>query len=228
MVYCLVCQEEMDSQLGWNGFLKGAYYSKICDRCLIQFDKIEEPTCASCSKPSKKEKCRDCTLWQTLYNGKDPLRKNISIFKYNDFMKELITNWKYRGDYMLGEVFRDVYFQAFKEHFQPHEQHPTIIPIPLSEIRMKERGFNQSLMLAEFISTSIEQPLHRLYDTKQAKKRKHERISSKNPFKLTKSINNSVVLVDDIYTTGSTIRHAAVLLKNSGCKDVYSFTLIRG
>jgi len=49
-----------------------------------------------------------------------------------------------------------------------------------------------------------------------------------NPFNLVKSLNNPVLLVDDIYTTGRTLRHAAQLLKEAGCQEVYALTLCRG
>src|SRR5690625_1097913 len=70
--------------------------------------------------------------------------------------------------------------------------------------------------------------LTRIHSEKQSKKTRSERLSADNPFVAAKKVNKPVILVDDIYTTGTTLRHAATLLKEQGCPEVYAYTLIRG
>src|SRR5699024_5852153 len=100
-----------------------------------------------------------------------------------------------------------------------------------SKERLINRGFNQSLAIAEKLArntSDIQQVLQRIHSEKQSKKTRSQRIFGKNPFKLIKKTNKSVILVDDIYTTGTTLRHAATLLKQGGCPAIYSYSLIRG
>ncbi len=104
---------------------------------------------------------------------------------------------------------------------------PLIVPIPLSDERLYERAFNQAEVIAKWIQPEIDLILRREHREKQSKKSRHERITSKNPFILTKTINKPVLLVDDIYTTGTTLRHASTMLKKHGCPRVDAFTLIR-
>ncbi|WP_337020283.1 ComF family protein [Oceanobacillus massiliensis] len=170
--------------------------------------------------------CADCRSWG---NGTtDLLEFNHSIFTYNKMMQDIITKWKYRGDYILGNIFKSYVIEAFKIRFAFLEKDFVAIPIPLSEERMKERGFNQAQVLAEFLPVQHADILTRKHGIKQSKRTRMERISAENPFFIGQHINNPVILVDDIYTTGTTLRHAARLLKEHGCPEIYAFTLIRG
>lgn len=74
---------------------------------------------------------------------------------------------------------------------------------------------------------NLKRVFSRMFSEKQAKKSRFERIMMKNPFKQTEPFNKPVVLVDDIYTTGRTLRHAAQLLTENGCPEVYALTLCR-
>src|SRR5690606_12881635 len=98
----------------------------------------------------------------------------------------------------------------------------------LSKERLMERGFKQAKMLADFLPIEMVEPLSRVHGEKQSKKTRQERMIAENPFFIKETINKKVILVDDIYTTGTTLRHAATLLKEHGCPEVYSLTLIRG
>lgn len=218
----------MTTELTWHHLILGIKNDTICSNCIKRFELINGPTCEICSKPSTYDKCEDCMRWDDFYNGNDPLKKNISLYKYNEAMQDVITRWKYRGDYVLGNIFKEKLSSAYQKYFSNETDAITVVPIPLSRKRLHERLFNQSLMLAQLITPNVKDVFVRTDDEKQAKKSKRERMLTKNPFKLVKTINNSVVLVDDIYTTGRTIRHAAELLKKHGCTTVYSITLIRG
>jgi competence protein ComFC len=157
---------------------------------------------------------------------KDALANNHSIYAYNDFMQNLIAKWKYRGDYQLGQAFKHPMMDAFSHEFL--KKKAVAVPIPLSEERLIERGFNQAKMLAHFLPFQSVEALNRVHGEKQSKKTRNERIFTENPFILNTPIKKPVILVDDIYTTGATIRHAAALLKEHGTPEVYSLTLIRG
>ncbi|WP_319805544.1 ComF family protein [Cytobacillus firmus] len=105
-----------------------------------------------------------------------------------------------------------------------------LVPIPLSPERLYERGFNQSAALIHESGYTAIELLQRVHSEKQSKKSRQERIHHNQVFKpLNADIENKVILlIDDIYTTGSTLYHAAKVLKASGAASVSSFTLARG
>nr|WP_279325946.1 phosphoribosyltransferase family protein [Bacillus sp. FJAT-47783] len=125
-------------------------------------------------------------------------------------------------------MFHDPLNEARKRYF-PESTYVTL-PIPLSQQRLYERGFNQALLLSQQLHLPIIEPLEKIDLKKQSKKSRNERIHSKNMFTLTKPElvkDQHIIIIDDIYTTGTTIRHAAKLLHQAGASTVQSLTLIR-
>ncbi|WP_226376886.1 ComF family protein [Oceanobacillus halotolerans] len=173
--------------------------------------------------------CDDCLWWENYYDGHDPIIFNYSIYRYNEFMKEVIVKWKYRGDYSLGNMFQSDFVEGFQQAFSfLGKQQASVVPIPLSTDRLQERAFNQSQLLADILPLPRHNVLSRIHSEKQSKKTRKERVETKNPFSVTESLHNPIILVDDIYTTGTTLRHAASRLREKGCPRVYTYTLIRG
>ncbi|MFY2155821.1 ComF family protein [Cytobacillus firmus] len=105
-----------------------------------------------------------------------------------------------------------------------------LVPIPLSPERLYERGFNQSAALIREAGFTPKDLLQRIHSEKQSKKSRLDRIHQNQVFEpLNINIKNKIILlVDDIYTTGSTLYHAARVLKNGGAASVFSLTLARG
>jgi len=227
----LYCYELNESSIKWASLFKHQRDELLCKACREQLQPISYNYCPKCYKINVEGLCTDCEQWEMFYNGHDPLTKNISLYEYNEWMKELIAQWKYRGDYVLGEVFRKEFHRLFVEVFKDMEKNRIVLPIPLSPDRLYERGFNQASQLVSFLvedNKDQQDLLSRLTNEKQSKKSREERLRMENPFTLNARINKTVILVDDIYTTGQTLRHVARLLKEQGCPQVYSFTLIRG
>ncbi|WP_010098539.1 ComF family protein [Ornithinibacillus scapharcae] len=223
---CLWCNEEIMNEINWSTLVFPTKQKNICKRCEENLAIITGSRCNHCSRQSEIRICNDCLWWKNYNNGKDTIVFNYSIYSYNNDMKEIVAKWKYRGDYELGYLFTHSFGQHFRQKFKSKKD-VIAVPIPLSEERMQERGFNQASMLASFLPIQTKELLSRVHNEKQSKKSRNERISSQNPFILKGSINNSVILVDDIYTTGTTIRHAADVLVKSGCPEVFTYTLIR-
>lgn len=225
--YCYVCHKKINFEITWSTFFLPKETKKMCYRCKRQIQKIPSLNCIRCSRPlAKNEICLDCQRWSR-YLKNDPLTFNVSLLKYNDFLQEIVSRWKYRGDYVIIEVFQQDFLHLFHKVFSK-QKNPIIVPIPLSAQRIQERGFNQAEQLARWLPGRIVHAFSRITSEKQAKKSRFERIRRKNPFQLNKKINQPVILVDDLYTTGSTLRQAATLLKENSCPTVYSYTLIRG
>src|SRR5690625_4075328 len=118
--------------------------------------------------------------------------------------------------------------QSFNKTFSFLLKNVWTVPITLSEERLLERRVNQAKVLAACLPAENKDILKSIHSEKHTKKTRSERLSADNPFAATKRVNKPVILVDDIYTTGTTLRHAATLLKKQGCPEIYAYTLIRG
>jgi competence protein ComFC len=231
--HCLICHEEMEPEVSWNMLFGKEEAKKVCGKCDQQFSIIKGETCSVCGRPFANldieyrhgSLCQDCIRWEENEKWAGILDKNIALFNYNDFTKEIISRFKFRGDYVLAEAFASELRKAVEEI-----KYDFIVPIPLSEERLYERGFNQAEAI---IKTTAHEPtplLSRIHTEKQSKKSRKERIHLEQVFKLEAQqdlTSKTILLIDDIYTTGSTLRHAAKLLKENRAAKVYSLTLAR-
>lgn len=230
--YCLLCSVYLVPRISWSFFSFKHREEFLCIDCQKKLTIIEGKTCVNCCRPLKKlspeyiqnDTCLDCIRWEQDEEWSGILEKNISIYEYNDFFKDLLSQFKFRGDYVLAKIFAHDILKITKSI-----KHDLIVPIPLSEERLLERGFSQAEAL--IVEAGL-QPFHalaRIHTEKQSKKSRHERIHIKNVFQVAEPVQDkSILIIDDIYTTGSTIRHAAKTLKNAGAKSVVSFTIARG
>jgi competence protein ComFC len=232
---CLFCHNELASNITWRAIILGEKSKRICELCEQKLEKIDGELCTICGRPLKNlssdyvkgDLCVDCVRWQQDGRWKDTLTKNRSVYLYNDFMKDILTLFKFRGDVAIAEAFRENFRKCFQQHYN---QQFVIVPIPLSPERLYERGFNQAAVLAQFLDLPIHDLLSRTRHEKQSKKTRKERIQSEKVFFLKENTvvpRQSILLIDDIYTTGSTLRQAAKVLLQAGASSVSSLTLIR-
>lgn len=232
---CLLCSNTITRTIGWTTLLLGLEKTLLCEKCQGQMQRIQGEICQICSRPLDKldpqfrigHHCLDCTNWEKSSRWKNVLEKNYSLYEYNDFMTEVIARFKYRGDYAIAKVFS----ASISEQIQKIE-YDLLVPIPLSEERLYERGFNQAESLiieAGFAPTNL---LTRVHTEKQSKKTRNERIHLPQVFQIAQTSQpirqKRILLIDDVYTTGSTLRHAAERLKQAGAKSIKSLTLARG
>jgi competence protein ComFC len=230
---CLICYETIYTPIGWRAIVSPEKEQLICPSCERRLEKIDGETCKICSRPlhTLEEKfrhndlCHDCLRWEEELEWQGFLDQNRSIFQYNDFLKEVIAKFKFRGDYVLAKVFGEFFKEALKMH-----DADLFVPIPLSRERLYERGFNQAEAILNEAGIKPTNFLSRFHSEKQSKKSRSERIHLPQVFQISSSIDlhgKKVVLIDDIYTTGSTLRHAAKLLKGAGAERIQSLTIAR-
>ncbi|WP_058306681.1 ComF family protein [Gracilibacillus massiliensis] len=228
---CIYCQESIDQSVTWSTLFISASTNNLCHDCRAQLQAITDVICEKCGRSTKEKVCSDCKQWLASENFQSVLEYNRSIYQYNPFMQDIIAQWKYRGDYQLISIFEEAISQKISSLFPIKSL--TIVPIPLTKQRLQERAFNQSEAITEIIAAKSHIPIvnalerNSQHSEKQSKKSKKERMTTKNPFQLTQKLQTNVLLVDDIYTTGMTIHHAAKVLKDAGCAKIYSFTLVR-
>jgi competence protein ComFC len=230
---CLICHEIILPSLGWGALFSLEKERLICSTCDGKLEKINGDTCRICNRPfhlldeqfRDGDLCHDCFRWEEDHEWQGYLDKNSSLFLYNDFLKEVITKFKFRGDYVLAKVFAP-FFKEKLARIAPD----FLVPIPLSRERLVERGFNQAAALLIESGFPPTELLNRIHSEKQSKKSRSERIHLPQVFTVEPTISlegKTIVLVDDIYTTGSTLRHAAKLLKGSGAASIQSLTIAR-
>jgi competence protein ComFC len=229
---CLGCGAELRRSVSWNSLFTKEEEMVLCQDCLSKLEFITGEECRLCSRPLEETLykqdglCLDCLRWE-----KDPkwagiLDRNTSVLLYNEYCKELIALFKYRGDYVLANAFAALLKPKLETILTD-----LIVPIPLSRERLYERGFNQSEALINALGKEPAHLLTRKHSEKQSKKSRSDRIRLPQVFQIPKQTNLSaenILLIDDIYTTGSTLRHAAILLKEAGAKTVSSLTVARG
>jgi competence protein ComFC len=226
---CLICFDELQVGDTWFSFLLPTYTKAVCAHCDQTLQRIQGVLCMCCgrmqatSSSESEVMCEDCRTWRRLA---DPLRCNRSLYIYNDAMKRHMNRFKFRGDVAIATAFgpelRALFWHSFRDY--------TPVPIPLSAERLKERGFNQSEVLADLLQVPFQPLLARRHTEKQSKKSKWERMNTENPFFLSNEVvgGKKYVLIDDIYTTGVTLRQAASILCKYGAVEVAALTLCRG
>lgn len=232
---CLWCGEDMSQQVSWQ-ILFGVK-ATCCEICQKQLHPIKGEVCLKCGRSLQQidarfvqgKHCTDCVRWGER-GWTDVLIQNKSFYVYNDFLKKILALYKYRGDVEVGRVFSS---PIQKELIRSYAFIDQVIPMPSSPERMYERGFNQCEVWIEGTKFAKDSPLKRMRnEDKQSKRSRERRINRKEEmFQLVDEENvagKKFLLLDDIYTTGTTIHHAALTLKQGGASEVYSLTLCRG
>ncbi|WP_071393498.1 ComF family protein [Bacillus tuaregi] len=246
--YCLVCFSEIIPQMGWNDLIATVKVQTICPSCKERWEEIRGETCRICGRPLEQlesrfivgDCCNDCVRWEEEPKWKGCLKKNHSIYHYNAFLQEVLARYKFRGDYILARLFTEQLLQKLAG-----QSYDLLVPIPLSPERLQERGFNQAEALLKEAGLPAAHILTRIHGEKQSKKSRSERIHAEQVFQLTEQTipvgegseqpqliptvqGKNIILIDDVYTTGSTLRHAAKVLTVHGAASISSITIARG
>ncbi|MCJ7843304.1 ComF family protein [Lederbergia sp. NSJ-179] len=233
--FCLICDTLLQKEMTWTSLFFHSVQSPLCSSCEAKLEPITGARCLICSRSLadldvnfiKDQTCMDCFRWEQDPNWAKCLQQNYSCFHYNEFLKEVMAQFKFRGDYALASIFASVLLKELKKL-----KFDLLVPIPLSEERLRERGFNQAEALAQVAGWQTIELLKRIHTEKQSKKSRKERLRQKQIFQFQGDCETikgkSLLLIDDIYTTGTTLRHAAKELKKAGAKEVQSITVARG
>ncbi|WP_237740531.1 ComF family protein [Paenisporosarcina sp. TG-14] len=155
----------------------------------------------------------------TIYDG--ALDSVQSIYIYNEWMKQVFQQYKFQLDVDLAKIFVSD-FQLL------NKVQELIVPIPLHPEMLLMRTFSQVDQLLIAANVPFTHVLAKTLNRSQVGKSKKDRMSSELFFSVTTDVQNkNILLVDDLYTTGATLHHAAYALKKSGAQRVIAVTLIR-
>lgn len=223
---CLLCNARLPVRLSLGDLLmlRPLEQPVICEQCRTGFDRIDpDHACPGCGRfQEHPHLCHDCQRWQQRYGWH---LQHQALYTYNDAMKEYMQRYKFLGDYRLRHVFSSEFQQRVRQ-----VQADLVVPIPVTATTVTTRGFNQVQGLLDGVAVA---PLlrHRAVDkTAQSHKSRRQRLQTPQPFILSDPAAvraKRVLLVDDIYTTGRTLYHAAALLKKAHCRGLVSVSLAR-
>lgn len=224
-------------------FSCGANYDRakllpVCSGCWEAIPWILEVACSKCGRY---ENCADCTRRQTTY-----YTQNRSAVRYDERMKDWLALYKYRGKERLRQVLGPMLLHAY--HLHRHSPIASAVRepvaewisyVPLSHERLQERGFNQALQLAEELGKLTGLPVISLlkrtrHTDKQSFKARAARLDDlKGVFDVDmiglarmnamtdKTGSHRIYLIDDVYTTGSTLNECARTIRSKVPAEVY-------
>lgn len=219
---CCDCLKDVPQSFTFTGLLtKEKKTFQHCTTCRKKYHFIQKNYCPHCFRQQDSfEVCGDCKKWEK-EGGKC---KNLAFFKYDEVFAEWLERFKYQGALHLKYTFSDLLFEKFKK------EKKLIVPIPMEDGKMATRGFNQTeeLLLGAGVSYGLLLGKVSGEETPQSHKKKKERMSLKQVFYLKEeSRTKEIILFDDVYTTGTTLKKAQECLEGHNYKVNYSFTLAR-
>ena len=204
----------------------------ICKECRKKLPFVGGVYCMKCGKPleTEEEYCLDCkrkkhyfTQGVSLWTYSPVLKKSMYRFKY--------SNKKYYAKYYAKEICDK--YRGIIENWSPDY----IIAVPLFRKKEKKRGYNQAQVLAKHIGKELAIPVEknvvaRIRNTVPQKKLNdtERQKNLKGAFKIERNVVKfkRILLVDDIFTTGSTVDEISHLLLTNGAERVYVATLCIG
>lgn len=220
---CLYCHGRADVEM--NMLTLFTVPRSLCGECE---NRIREwrpgKRCGRCRRLMGEEEtdCRDCLFISSRFR---PVGKITCMLDYNEEVKMLMHRYKFVRDVALAEVLS--YFITISQAEYDH-----IVPIPVSERRFLDRGFNQVTEVLDRAGINHSDMLKTEKVKLQSELSKLERKNSLNPFTFNQAYENvrlqgtRILVVDDIYTTGITVHHAAEVLLHykTAAVDVLTFS----
>ncbi|MCR5507234.1 MAG: ComF family protein [Lachnospiraceae bacterium] len=218
MVYprrCPVCDDAVD--------LPGKL---ICSGCAGGFKEVAEPYCLRCGRPLKNADAGTCTECR----GRDrAFAGGRATYVYDDELKQSIYRFKYGGRREYADHYADAMagkLGGWMLSLKPD----ALIPVPIHKSRLKERGYDQAVLIAERLGKKLDIPVRNDVLARSAKTRVQKELGAgerqnnlKKALKICSDVVKlkNVILIDDIYTTGSTMDAAASVLKDAGAGGIY-------
>lgn len=222
--HCLVCANHYATDFPAPG---------VCPQCLGAVVFNRPPFCVRCSRPLGTDirhmRCRHCRRQNPSFDFA------WSACLYEDPLKDLIHRFKYHQKTGLRRILADLMASFIREYNLDMEQFDVIIPVPLSSTRLRERGYNQTQLLAEELVRTFSIPCtgnhlvrarhtqpQTLLDEKQRWTNIKGAFTIRQPNVLKRK---NILLIDDLLTTGATACEAARALKAAGAGTVGVLTL---
>lgn len=209
------------------------YGQQICCDCEKKISFIREPVCKKCGKQLENERqeyCGDCNRKKHCFvQGK-------AVFPYRKEMKLSIYRFKYANKREYADYFAQAAVWNYGDWIRTREIE-AIVPIPMFNRKMRQRGYNQAEVFAKALGRELEiavesRLVYRVKNTVPQKElnSRQRKDNLKGAFQVRTNIvkYRKILLVDDIYTTGATIDAVGEVLKAAGVEEIYFLCICIG
>lgn len=231
--YCLECAIN----------LQDTEHFYLCPDCINRMEFINQAdTCSRCGIDlgpyvGGQGLCRDCGVLPPRFD------RAVAVARYRGVMRDVILKFKYRRDKPLAAPLSDLLAGVAKflwVDFTPEGNEKTgmILPVPLYRTKLKQRGFNQSELLAARVSNILkislvtdnlvkikETPDQAGLDGTARRENLKDAFTVKRPEEIR---DKSILLIDDVVTTGTTASEISRMLKRNGARQVFMLSLAHG
>lgn len=222
-LHCPACRESIDP-LSKTG---------VCGSCSASIRRNPRPYCRSCGRPvnHQGDKCGECAKLDLHFD------RAYSACLYEERIKELVHKFKYGSGSSLAPFFSKIMLDFLGDNREIARGVEAVTYVPLDNRRLRERGFNQSRLLARGVAGEIGAPLidtlKKIAPTKhQNELSREERLMNlRGAFRARRDVDLAgkiIILVDDVMTTGATLSECSKALRDAGAKEVRCLTLARG
>lgn len=228
---CPICREFLNNE----DLEREGLRLSFCPACFVDFRRIYPPFCTICGTPfvsgtEEDHLCEDCLRKRPCY------LMARSPYLYKGLLMTAIHYFKYGAKPFLGDLLGPILAQSADNQLKEIKD-LVVMPVPLHPKRLRERGFNQSSLLAGHVAHSFHADLDFLslrrtrYTSPQTRLGKKERRKNvKGAFNMTNPDvvkGKTILLVDDVATTGSTLNECSKVIKEAGCDEVLCLVLAR-
>lgn len=215
----------------------------LCEECASTFKAIPKPLCTYCGRPKEEQtECRTCTDNRRITGEDWQFDSARSAGVFEGALRLAIHQLKYRDSSMLGEILGAYLANqlALGELFPENEikQVDGVVATPMHPARERQRGFNQSHLLAHPVAEILGVPLLPRSAVKRASFHRaqvgllpdHRRQNIQGAFYAAEESlkNRHLLLVDDVFTTGATVNACAAALRHAGADTIRVATLAGG
>ena len=199
----------------------------LCPACVDNLPRLKTPYCRICAEPNTRSLCRWCSGVAPAFDG---LR---APYLMEGCIRETVHALKYRGVRAAAPQLAELLADFMESHSIPGDE---LIPVSLHPRRLRERGYNQSELLARELSKRTGLPVNagaliRAKDSGpqvQTVSRERRRENVSHSFRCKDDMTGRrLILVDDVATTGSTLSACASALKEAGAASVWALVLAR-
>ena len=212
----------------------------FCKPCWETISLITPPRCPRCGKPYTSNTvlhhapnftCGECRKSSPFFD------RAFAAAYYEGVLKEAIHQFKFQRKTGLGKHLAQWFISQLTDAVDI-SSYQIILPVPLHKSRQKQRGYNQSAILAKYLAQHYQRHLLlnnllRIRHTDaqsllQGRQKRQENVKNAFRVKFPASIHNQhLILVDDVFTTGATVNECAKVLKQAGARTVLVLTLSR-
>ena len=224
-IYCICCGNLIDNSRPYS----------LCDTCVRTLKWANGRTCSWCGKILQEgygpELCTDCMELDHVFE------KGYTCVEYGAAEREILHQFKYKDKAYLGRKLSELMY----DRIQSEELHPDLLlPVPMFLAKERKRGYNQAAVLAMLLAKAMKKPYN---GTVLVRNTETEAMSSLSAAERRRNIQEAftipankreiitdkrILLIDDIFTTGSTADACASTLLEAGASKVWVFTFAAG